>query len=175
MIKVKQRSSSNGEIVFKDGIPPKNKFIQALLFLKFPLLIPGIKQIIKMHLKHSSGVDFIYGFRYFYGNIYAKSAFLGDSFILDYAPVYIGEGTHISFDNMLVTSTHDQDNFNIVKAKPITIGKNVWITTRCLILGGVTIGDNSIIGAGSVVTSDIPANCFAAGNPAKVIRTFRKK
>lgn len=162
----------NKEIVFKDGIPHKNKFIQALLFLRFPLLIPGVKQIVKIHLKHCRDIDFIFGFRYFYGNIYAKSVFLGDTFILDYAPVYIGENTKISFENMLITSTHDKDNFKLVKARPIVIGKNVWITTRCIVLGGVTIGDNSIIGAGSVVTGDIPANCFAAGNPAKVVKYF---
>jgi len=160
------------EIIFDKGIPPKNKFIQALLFLKFPLLIPGVKQIIKTHLKHCRDIDFIFGFRYFYGNIHAKSAFLGDTFILDYAPVYIGEGTNISFDNMLVTSTHDRNNFKIVKAKPIIIGKNVWITTRCIVLGGVSIGDNTVIGAGSVVTHDIPANCFAAGNPCEVIKNI---
>ncbi|MDO8610502.1 MAG: DapH/DapD/GlmU-related protein [bacterium] len=50
------------------------------------------------------------------------------------------------------------------------IGKNVWITTRCTILPGVTIGDNSIIAAGSVVTKDIPPNCLAGGNPAKIIK-----
>lgn len=57
-----------------------------------------------------------------------------------------------------------------VASKPITIGKNVWIAGRSAILKGVTIGDNSVIGFGSVVTSDIPANVIAAGNPAKVIK-----
>jgi acetyltransferase-like isoleucine patch superfamily enzyme len=52
----------------------------------------------------------------------------------------------------------------------VTIGKNVWVTTRCIILQGVTIGDNVIISAGSVVVSDIPSNCIAGGNPAKVIK-----
>jgi acetyltransferase-like isoleucine patch superfamily enzyme len=54
--------------------------------------------------------------------------------------------------------------------KDVAIGKNVWICTNSIILKGVNIGDNSIIGAGSVVTNDIPANCIAAGNPAKVIK-----
>jgi len=48
----------------------------------------------------------------------------------------------------------------------------LWITSRCIILPGVTIGDNSVIGAGSVVAKDIPANCFAAGNPAKIIKYY---
>lgn len=53
---------------------------------------------------------------------------------------------------------------------PITIGDNVWIGARSLILKGVSIGDGAIIGAGSIVASDVPANCMVAGNPAKVIR-----
>ncbi|HAW34047.1 MAG TPA: sugar O-acetyltransferase, partial [Alphaproteobacteria bacterium] len=51
---------------------------------------------------------------------------------------------------------------------PITIGKDVWIGGSVVILQGVTIGDNSVVGAGSVVTKDIPANVIAAGNPCKV-------
>lgn len=54
---------------------------------------------------------------------------------------------------------------------PIRIGKNCWIGTNVRICKGVTIGDNSIIAACSVVTKDVPANCIAAGNPAKVVKT----
>ena len=55
-------------------------------------------------------------------------------------------------------------------AVPVVIGENVWIGSGCLVLKGVTIGDNSVIGACSVVTSDIPANCIAVGAPARVLR-----
>jgi len=55
-------------------------------------------------------------------------------------------------------------------SEPVTIGNNVWLGDSSIICKGVAIGDNSIIGAGSVVTSDIPANVIAAGNPAEVIR-----
>ena len=54
---------------------------------------------------------------------------------------------------------------------PIIIGENVWIGRNCRICKGVTIGDNSVIGSNSVVTKDIPANCIAVGNPARVIKT----
>lgn len=53
---------------------------------------------------------------------------------------------------------------------PVTLEENVWIGDSCIVCKGVTIGRNSIIGAGSVVVSDIPADCIAAGNPAKVVR-----
>ena len=54
--------------------------------------------------------------------------------------------------------------------KPINIGSNVWLGANVTVLPGVTVGDNSIIGAGSVVTKDIPANVIAVGNPCKVVR-----
>lgn len=53
--------------------------------------------------------------------------------------------------------------------QPVHIGNNVFIGMHCIVMKGVTIGDNSIIGAGSIVTKDIPANCIAAGVPCKVI------
>ncbi len=55
------------------------------------------------------------------------------------------------------------------KSAPVTIGKNVFIGTRCIILKGVSIGDNAVIGAGSVITHDIPSNAKAAGNPCRYI------
>lgn len=57
-------------------------------------------------------------------------------------------------------------------SKPIVVENDVLIGTRCIILKGVTIGEKSIIGSGSVVTKSIPANCIAAGNPCKVIKTL---
>lgn len=101
---------------------------------------------------------------------------LGDTFVIAYAPITIGKGCSFSFRNMIITSTHDFENFGTVIAKPVTIGNNVWVTSNVTILPGVTIGDNTVIGAGSVVTRDIPSGVFAAGNPCKVIKEidFRK-
>ena len=87
-----------------------------------------------------------------------------------YAPIRIGNNVSMSFHNTIITSTHDPSNFKTVIGKPVTIGNNVWITTNVTLLPGVTIGDNTIIGAGSVVTRDIPSNVFAAGNPCRVIK-----
>lgn len=55
-------------------------------------------------------------------------------------------------------------------SKPVIIGNNVWIGSSAIILKGVHIGDNSVVGAGAVVTRDVPANVVVAGNPAKIIR-----
>lgn len=57
-------------------------------------------------------------------------------------------------------------------SSPVVIGDDVWIGAHCIVLKGVTIGTNSVIGAGSVVTQNIPPNCLAAGNPARVIRSI---
>ena len=54
---------------------------------------------------------------------------------------------------------------------PIIIGENCWIGTNVRICKGVTIGDNSVIAACSVVTKDVPANCIVAGNPAKIVKS----
>jgi len=61
---------------------------------------------------------------------------------------------------------------NFEAAYPITVGNNVWFGGGVTVLPGVTIGDNTVIGAGSVVTGDIPSNCLAFGNPCRVIRTL---
>jgi acetyltransferase-like isoleucine patch superfamily enzyme len=62
-----------------------------------------------------------------------------------------------------------------VTAKPIVIGKNVWIGAGATIIGGVTVGENSVVGAGSVVTHDVPPNTLVGGNPAKVIRSIAEE
>jgi acetyltransferase-like isoleucine patch superfamily enzyme len=63
-------------------------------------------------------------------------------------------------------------SFDSVSKKKIKIGNNVWVGWGTVILKGVTIGENSIIAAGSVVVSDIPSNCIAAGNPAKPVKNI---
>lgn len=60
-------------------------------------------------------------------------------------------------------------------SKPVVLGNNVWLGARVMVCKGVTIGDNSVIGAGAVVTSDIPANVVAAGNPARVVKELNPR
>ena len=63
-------------------------------------------------------------------------------------------------------------NIRVIMTKPIHIKKNAWIGARVSILPGVTIGENTIVGTGAVVTKDIPDNSIAVGNPAHVIKTI---
>lgn len=163
---------NNNTYIFEDGPPPKHYLLFILSFIPLLSAFPPVKWLIKRLLRHCENCDFITGFQCYYGNIYAKNAFLGNSVFFDYAPVYIGEGSQLGYENMIITSTHDREKWSRIVAKPVYIGKNVWITSRCIILAGVTIGDNSIIGAGSVVTRDIPENVFAAGNPCRVIKSL---
>lgn len=94
--------------------------------------------------------------------------------ILDGAKVRFGDNVFIAPGCGFYTAGHpldaEQRNKGLEYAYPITIGNNVWIGAQCSILPGVTIGDNTVIGAGSVVTRDIPANVVAVGNPCRVIK-----
>ena len=98
-----------------------------------------------------------------------------DCIILDYAEVHIGNNVLCGPRTGLYTVNHSLDSEErkrgICTAKPIVICDNVWFGGDVKVTGGVTIGENSVIGAGSVVTHDIPANCIAAGVPCKVIRS----
>lgn len=112
---------------------------------------------------------------------YGRNIEVGDFFfsnfnltILDEAPVKIGDHVFIGPNVSLYTTCHptnpEERNKGVEWARPITIGNSVWIGGSVTILPGVTIGDNCTIGAGSVVTRDIPANSIAVGNPCNVIK-----
>lgn len=95
---------------------------------------------------------------------------------LDVATITIGEDCQIGPNVQLLTPTHPIDprprRDKLEAAEPITIEDNVWLGGGVIVCPGVTIGENSVIGAGSVVTRDIPANVVAVGSPARVIRTI---
>ncbi|MFG0265246.1 MAG: sugar O-acetyltransferase [Rhodopirellula sp. JB055] len=96
-----------------------------------------------------------------------------DCVILDVCKVRIGDFVFIAPGVHFYTATHPLESHlrrTPEYGKPITIGNDVWIGGKAIICPGVTIGDRSVIGAGSVVTKDVPAGLLVAGNPAKVIR-----
>lgn len=122
------------------------------------------------------GIHFDFGF---------NTHFLGGAFvnynvtILDTSPVRIGSGCLIAPHVVISCASHPIDarqrSQGIEISRPIEIGSNVWIGAHATIMGGVRIGDNSVIGAGAVVNKDIPANVVAAGVPARIIRPVSDK
>lgn len=96
---------------------------------------------------------------------------------IDDGKITIGERTMFGAGVTIATVGHplNPDMREYMYTAPVTIGKNCWIGANATICPGVTIGDNSVVGAGSVVTKDIPANVIAAGNPCKVIREINEQ
>ncbi|MDE6542869.1 MAG: sugar O-acetyltransferase [Muribaculaceae bacterium] len=94
--------------------------------------------------------------------------------ILDGAKVRFGDNVFIAPSCGFYTAGHpfdvEQRNQGLEYARPITVGNNVWIGAQVCVLPGVTIRDNCVIGAGSVVNKDIPSGSLAVGNPCRVIR-----
>jgi len=113
-------------------------------------------------------------------NIHAgKQVFFNfDCVVLDVAPVYLGSRLMCAPKVQLYTATHPLEAKARYSGKeyalPIHIGEEVWLGGGVIVCPGVRIGDRSVIGAGSVVTKDIPADVFAAGNPCKVIRKIEQ-
>lgn len=116
---------------------------------------------------------------------YGYNIVLGENFyanhnlvILDCAKVTFGDNVFIGPNCGFYTAGHPvgvkERNEGLEYARPITVGNNVWLGGNVVVLPGVSIGNNSIIGAGSVVTKDIPDNVIAVGNPCKVIRKIEE-
>ncbi|WP_229400714.1 sugar O-acetyltransferase [Micromonospora okii] len=95
---------------------------------------------------------------------------------LDVARINIGADVQIGPNVQLLTATHPIEpgprREKWEAAQPITIGENVWLGGGVIVLPGVTIGDDTVVGAGAVVTRDLPANVVAVGNPARVVRNL---
>ena len=98
---------------------------------------------------------------------------------VDDTHIYVGDSTMFAPNVILATAGHPilpelrekAYQFNM----PIHIGRNCWLGAGVIVMPGVTIGDNTVIGAGSVVTKDIPANVVAVGNPCKVLRPIGER
>ncbi|MEV0343098.1 sugar O-acetyltransferase [Nocardia sp. NPDC050713] len=100
-----------------------------------------------------------------------------DAILLDCAPITIGDDVSIGPRCQLLTALHPMTDHEARRqrwesAAPIAIGDNVWFGGGVIVCPGVTVGANTVVGAGSVVTRDLPDAVFAAGNPARVIRTL---
>lgn len=93
----------------------------------------------------------------------------------DLGGIDIGDAVMIGPNVSLITSGHPIEpsrRRDGVVAKPIVIERNVWIAAGATVIGGVTIGENSVVAAGAVVTRDVPPDTLVAGNPARVVRSI---
>ena len=119
-----------------------------------------------LHINYGPGVSF------------GRDCFLNfGCTLLALGGITIGDGAFIGPHCVLATEYHPEDpaTRHTLLTKPIVIGSNAWLGANVTVLAGVTIGENAIIAAGSVVTKDVPDNMVVAGTPAKVIREINQK
>ncbi len=138
---------------------------QKLAFLK--QLLGGIKGAVDIQAPFYCD----YGINTFIG----ENVFMNfNCIILDCAKVTLGDNVFLAPNVQLYTAYHPLIASERIKgpelASPITIGNNVWLAGGVIVCPGVTIGENTTIGAGSVVTKNVPANVVAVGNPCRVIK-----
>lgn len=102
-------------------------------------------------------------------------------FLNGYGGIEFGDDSGVAYGTALISEDHAiSDPDTLIKEQPkipgkITVGKNVWIASNCTILKGVTIGEGSVVAAGSVLTRSVPPFTLVGGNPARVIRSIKKK
>lgn len=84
--------------------------------------------------------------------------------------ITIDDGALIAANVQIISNNHDLYERNIITCRPVRIGRNAWIGAGATILPGVTIGDNAVVGAASVVTKDVAADTIVVGNPAKFLK-----
>lgn len=84
--------------------------------------------------------------------------------------ITIDDDAMIAANVQLISNNHDLENRLVITCRPVRISRKAWIGAGATILPGVTVGENSVVGAASVVTKDVPANTIAVGNPARIVR-----
>jgi acetyltransferase-like isoleucine patch superfamily enzyme len=150
-----------------DPVPPGvwllNAFVQRILRINGE--IPWM-----VHYTSTVGGDIQIG-----KNVFRSFALSGGCYIQGINGLRIGDDTLFAAGVKIISANHDFDNFGVMeKSEPLVIGRHCWIGANAVILPGVTLGDNVVVGAGAVVTKSIPDNTIVAGVPARPIGQRKK-
>ena len=144
--------------------------------VNYNLAIPEARDALLRSLLGTVGKDVVirpaFACDYGYNIHLADSVFLNfNCVLLDVCSIHIGARTQIGPAVQIYTADHPRDpavrHQGLESGKPIRIGADVWIGGGAILLPGIAVGDNAVIGAGSVVTRDVPPNTTVAGNPAR--------
>lgn len=177
----------HGMAYFADNSIVEEQLVTKHAIREYNIVMPfdkeqGMLCLNKAGIQHGENVYFEPPFHCEYG----KHIVVGENFyantgcvMLDVGKITIGKNVLFGPNVSIYTAGHpihyDSRNSGYEYGIPVVIGDNVWIGGSCVILPGVKIGNNAVIGAGSVVTKDIPDNVCAAGNPCKVIREITEE
>lgn len=113
-----------------------------------------------------------YGAEIYFG----KNAFVNqDCLFIDRGGIYVGDHVLIGPRCTIISVNHGlaSDQRGVLDLRPVHLEKNCWLGANVTILPGITVGENAIVGAGAVVTKDVPANTVVVGNPARIIRKLQ--
>ena len=144
-----------------------------------PFICVSLRRFIMRYYGIDIGNSIVFPKCFFGGN----NIKIGDKCFINYncffdnsGRIEVGDNTHLGPNVFLCTSTHEigdkSKRAGKNYAKDIKIGKGCWIGARAIIIPGVTIADGSVVGAGAVVSKDVPPNSLVVGCPARVIQTF---
>lgn len=168
-IRIDLNKQSAEELAFADR--------EAQLLFKFNHTMPGTDEYRQLmaglfpNIGEKSRVGTpLSGVRFRNVNIGRNVVVMSGCLMMSAGGITIEDGAMIAANVQLISNNHDLYERHIITCNPIHIGKNAWIGAGATILPGITIGDNAVVGAASVVTKDVPADTIVAGNPAKFIR-----
>lgn len=150
---------------------------QSQLLFRFNHTMPGTEEYNQLMLKLFPGMGTgsrvgtpLSGVRFHCVTIGRNVIIMPGCLMMSAGGITIDDDAMIAANVQLISNNHDLYERQVITCRPIHIGKHAWIGAGATILPGVTVGDNAVVGAASVVTKDVPADTIVAGNPARIIK-----